>query len=45
MRLQICTTTYDNATAMRIASAFGSETPPFFTGRRLPEFLNQLAVI
>ena len=42
--LQICTTTYDDATAMRIASAFASEAPALFTGNRFPEFLNQSAV-
>lgn len=43
--LQICTTTYDDATAMRIASAFASEAPALFTGQRFPEFLNQSAVM
>lgn len=42
--LQICTTTYDDATAMRIASAFASEAPALFRGDRFPEFLNQSEV-
>ena len=42
--LQICTTTYDDATAMRIASAYASEAPALFTGDRFPAFLNQSAV-
>jgi aspartyl-tRNA(Asn)/glutamyl-tRNA(Gln) amidotransferase subunit A len=42
--LQICTTTYDDLTAMRIASAFASKAPALFAGDRFPEFLNQYAV-
>ncbi|MDA9149565.1 hypothetical protein N9N71_03430 [Synechococcus sp. AH-229-G18] len=38
--LQVCTTTYDDATAMRIASAYASESQALFTCDQFPQFLN-----
>ena len=39
--LQICTTTYDDITAMQIAAAYSSAAPALFNGDRFPEFLNR----
>ena len=38
--LQICTTTYDDITAMQIAAAYSSAAPALFSGDRFPAFLN-----
>jgi amidase len=42
--LQICTTTYDDVTAMQIASAYSAAAPALFRGNLYPAFLNQQAL-